>query len=364
VRLVPFARAEPSPRRVGRLVVWLTIATSLVSLGLLARYGGVASVIRAGKVSKSLAGIYELRIFPSVGAVAASALALALWQEGRVLGTRRTGRALLALGAALFNAACVMLWGSRQGVAVVIAILITGQWLLGRRSGRGRESPGHRPGYARVLALTLVLLVAIFGLRVARDTVLRGHVSRPILGQSALRQLSVATNSTYFDAMLLGLRDWPHVYPYRGGQDFEIGIEAMVPRALWPGKPAKVTPGTWFRQLYEPQFVNGWPLGAVGDWYVNFGLPGVVFGGLLSGIVYSALMAAWRRAAWTAFNVAAMTCVVMWVVPTGFEALTPLRWAQWALPLILCAWFVEGPARTRRSPALAPGARLEHDAVS
>jgi MFS family permease len=82
-------------------------------------------------------------------------------------------------------------------------------------------------------------------------------------------------------------------------------------------------------------------LGAVGDWYLNFGYAGIVFGGLLSGLIYTGLMAAWRRAPLTPFMLASIMCVVVFVVPTGFQALTPARWLQWALPLLICARYLD-----------------------
>src|SRR5262249_13827026 len=149
-------------------------------------------------------------------------------------------------------------------------------------------------------------------------------------------------------AVLLSVRDWPSTYPYRNGKDFVIGAEGVIPRFLWPGKPASVTPGSWFRQTYEPGHINGWPLGAVGDWYLNFGFAGLLFGGALSGAVFSVLMKTWWRVPWSPFTIASILTVVVFVVPTGVDALTPLRWVQWALPLLICARYLDGP-RARRS---------------
>jgi hypothetical protein len=341
-----------------RLSSWLTIAATLVSLALLARYGGVKGVVRAGKVTHSLAGSYELRIFPSVGAVACAALFLTLRQVRRETGLRRPTLTLLALLGALLNSAYVLLWGSRTVVAITLAIFIAGQWLLGHtrtvRSAGGQVAVRRRqPQLVKVLFLAAVLLASVFVLRLVRDTIVfpNGRVSGTIAGQSALRQISVATNSNYFDASLLAVRDWPSLYPYRHGEDFLIGLEGVVPRAAWANKPENVRPGAWFRQIYEPWATNGWPLGAVGDWYLNLGFLGVAIGGLLSGVFYTALMAAWRRAPWTPFTLASIMCVVVFVVPTGIEALTPLRWAQWALPLLLCGRYLSQP--TRRTSAEA-----------
>jgi hypothetical protein len=350
VRFAPVTWSVPSIRRQARLAFALTATATALSIVLVYHYGGVGEMVRASKRTNSLAGSYELRIFPAIGAVVAASLALSLWQRrredagfGRVLGAA-------AACAALVDAGFVLLWGSRQAAAVVLLILLAGRWLLGHDAGAGEREDAagrFRPGVLRLAAVGAVLVLAITGLRLARDTIVVGHVASTIQGQSTVRKVSVATNSTYFDALLLATRDWPSSFPYRGGRDFVVGAEAIVPRVLWPSKPEDVRPGSWFRQLYEPQHRNGWPLGAVGDWYLNFGLLGVLAGGALSGVVFSGLTAAWRRAPWSPFTISSLFCVLVFVVPTGVEALTPLRWAQWVLPLLLCARYLDVPGERR-----------------
>ncbi len=345
VKLIPVAWTEPTVRRQMRLTLILTAAATVISLILVAHYGSFGGVVRAGKITKGLAGSYILRIFPAVGAVVAASLLLTLWRQWRATRTVRRISVFLALGAAVLNAAYVMMWGSRTVVAIVLIILIAGQWILGTGATRPKESPQGRQGrpkMIRVFALVGLLFVAVVGLRVVRDDILEGHVSSATQGQSEIRKFSVDTNSTYFDATLLALRDWPSVQPYRGGEDFLAGVEGIVPRFVWANKPQQVLVGQWFRQVYQPTARNGWPLGAVGDWYLNFGFIGVLAGGALSGLLYKWLMAAWWRAAWCPFTIASMICVVVFVVPTGIEADTPTRWAQWVLPLLVCAWYLRG----------------------
>jgi hypothetical protein len=362
--LVPVTRKIPSIKRQTRLVVVLTAAATVITAYLLHRFHGVAGVVRAGKLNGSLAGSYELRIFPAIGAVTAASLAVTVWRDRRKSGPRRNSQLLgiAAAGAALLNSAYVLLWGSRQAAAIVLLIFLAGIFLLERQDRRagnaGASARRRRTSFGRLVLVGVVLALCITGLRIARDTVLVSNPSgtSAIQGQSPLRSVSVATDSTYFDAVLLAVRDWPGTYAYRGGEDFGVGVEALVPRVLWPGKPADVRPGAWFRALYQPQSLNGWPLGAVGDWYLGFGFPGLLFGGLLSGLVLGVLMNAWRTAPWTPFNLASIMCMVAFVIPTGVEALSLLHWAQWGLPLLLCARYLDAtpkpsfarPANARR----------------
>jgi O-antigen polysaccharide polymerase Wzy len=354
-RFVPACWTEPPVKRHIRLVVVLTIVATFISIVLAGRYGGISGMIRAGKKTGSLAGLYELRIFPSIGAMMAAALALTLWQ--RRLETGRRTPAILAALAALLNAGYVFMWGSRTAVGGVMVIFIAGQWILRRpREEKQREGiveRATRPRVMMVAALVLIMFASVIGLRLFRDTVLTGHVNKSLQGQTRVRQVSVSTNSFVFDSMLLLVRDWPSTYPYRGGQDFVIGAEGIVPRVLWPGKPVDVRVGSWFRQVYQPTATNGWGLGAAGDWFLNFGIFGLVVGGLLSGALFGVLSSAWWRAAWTPITLASITCVVLFVVPTGINALSVLRWVQWAVPLLFCTMYLDRPSGARKTERLA-----------
>ena len=77
----------------------------------------------------------------------------------------------------------------------------------------------------------------------------------------------------------------------------------------------------------------------------ELGFLGLIIGGALSGVLFASMMATWWRAPWSAFNIASLMCVVVFVVPTGFEALTPIHWLQWGLPLLLCAMYLDSPAQ-------------------
>jgi oligosaccharide repeat unit polymerase len=360
VRLVPVTWNIPSVRSQRRLMTGLTIAATAISVFLLARYGGFGGILRAAKVTKSLAGSYALRVFPAIGAIVSASLCLTLLQRRKEGISSSRFLVAASLTCALLNAGYVYLWGSRTVVAVVIFILIGGQWLLGRglvgNAAVLDEIPvRRRPRVFRVLVSLLVLLVVVVGLREIRDTALSGHYSTSTQGQSELRKISVETNSTYFDATLLALRDWPSTYRYRHGEDFTIGLDGVIPRPLWAGKPQDITDGAWFRQIYQPNVKNGWPLGAVGDWYLNFGTLGVLVGGLFSGFLFTGLMAAWRRAPLTPFTLASLISMVIFVVPTGFDALSPLRWFEWAFPLLICAWYLGRRPRSSAPQSLYLG---------
>src|SRR5262249_30878557 len=68
-----FIEREMDLRRASIVVAVLTAASALLSLYLLARFGGVGRMISAAKYDKALAGLYVFRTMPAVGAVVATA---------------------------------------------------------------------------------------------------------------------------------------------------------------------------------------------------------------------------------------------------------------------------------------------------
>jgi hypothetical protein len=347
-----FIEREVDLRRAAIVVAVLTAVSALVSAYLLARFGSVGRMISAAKYDKALAGLYVLRTFPAVGAVVATATFIDARARSGV--SRRF--TTLVLIAAVLDAFFVFLWGSRSVLVIVGATLILG--LRGRGSVQGRRTASvtsketrRRRGRQRVvvrLMLAGLLVVAVAqGLRVARDDLTHGEVQSVYADAGWARQASLATNSILFDASMLSFRDWPEHYRYRNGEDFYAGAVGVVPRFLWHGKPTAITPGKWFRQVYEPGKVNGWPMGAAALWYLNFGWWGLVVGGLVSGVALGLVAAAQRRRPSNGFNTAVGVVVGVYVLGLGWDSETLIRSVIWLVPLWLAGRYIAPP--TRRS---------------
>lgn len=340
-----FAQREIDVRRAMRVTLVLTALATVLSAYLLARYGGVGGAITASKVDKSLSGMYVLKTIPSVGAV----VGVATFLDAR---RRTTGRLVpyVALAMSVANAFYVFLWGSRSVLVVVGAILV-----LGLRSRRERSSAQRQRLVGRLVLSVLLVIAVASGMRVARDTLARGDVLDVYAEASLARQASLATNSIFFDAAMLSFRDWPDRYPLRGGEDFVKGAVGVVPRVVWEDKPTAISPGKWFRQVYEPRKVNGWPMGAGALWYLNFGWMGLLAGGLLSGLAVGTVAAAQRRSPATGFNTAVGVVVGVYVFGLGWDNETLMRFVIWLLPLWLVARYVAPPPRLRRQRVPAGG---------
>jgi hypothetical protein len=83
---------------------------------------------------------------------------------------------------------------------------------------------------------------------------------------------------------------------FRWGETFQDLWVALIPRALYPDKP-ELTRGRWFYAYTgAPAELVTTNLGmtAAGEWYWNFGWPGLVAGMLLTGAMFGGLL--WRMA--------------------------------------------------------------------
>jgi hypothetical protein len=97
------------------------------------------------------------------------------------------------------------------------------------------------------------------------------------------------------DSVALVVAKTPAVHPYLEGELYKIAIPViLVPRALWPSKPS-LEAGYVFSQQYVgllPSQRTSIPVTQPGDLYMNFGVPGVILGMTLWGMLV-ALLTRW-----------------------------------------------------------------------
>lgn len=332
-----FTRDEVDLRRALRVTLVLTAIGTVVSAYLVARFGGIGGVIVAAKYDKVLAGLYVLRSISAVGAV----LGITTFIDFRRQGHPSRWLTLLPLLCGLANAFYVFMWGSRGVLVAVGATIILGLQRPRRRSGTSRQKV-----LVRLLAAVLLVVVAASAMRMVRDSLSHGEVQANYAASSVWRQASVGTNSIYFDAAMLSFRDWPSAHPFRNGEDFTNGLLGVVPRAVWKDKPDAIPPGRWFRQVYEPRKLNGWPMGAAALWYLDFGWAGLPVGGLVSGLAIGLLAAAQRRRPATGFNTGVAVIATVFVLPLGWDNQTPMKFVIWLVPMWLLSYYV-APRRAR-----------------
>jgi hypothetical protein len=105
----------------------------------------------------------------------------------------------------------------------------------------------------------------------------------------ALDVRAILNSSPVFDQFLEETDYIPAHSGYRYGGELGQGLAGQIPRFLDPDKP--VSNDTSFRELiWGSETAGGRPVGAVGEFYRDFGFVGVAIGGLLLGFLIRAMM--------------------------------------------------------------------------
>src|SRR5207249_5660572 len=147
--------------------------STVISVALLAHFGGVQAMVRSAKVEKELSGLYVLRLFPGLGALISAALVLHVRMGAKRSGRRHLALFAIAVASVTLNAAYVFLWGSRSVAAVSMLILLAGAWMFWGRSGSsdrtGRRLARARPQWVRMTGIAAVLVAVVVALHFARD---------------------------------------------------------------------------------------------------------------------------------------------------------------------------------------------------
>ncbi|MGY1604196.1 hypothetical protein [Geodermatophilus sp. SYSU D00815] len=353
--LFPQSRGPLSPRTLVVLTAVLTAAAFAATVALWIRYGGPAGLLQASKVDRDIADSRALRAIPMLAALVGVA-AFFSYRRAPLL-------RLCVLGLVAVDGYLSWTWGARDVPVLSAVALLAGTLIFGRTGRNAARRPDGRwlrdPRWRRRFLLVPVLaLLLAFTLRTARDTVLWGDLAPTIEGQSALRQVAVATNNTFYDALLLYVDDWPDRFDFTGGADFVEGSVAAVPSVLVGPQDPFVSPAVQLAQTYIDRN-NGFPATAVGDWYVNLGIAGVVLGGLLSGLVARAAQHAFRRFLRDPLVWGFSLVFVVRIFPGGVWATSAPKWVALGLPLIaftvLVNLFVRR-ARETGAPRTGPAA--------
>ncbi|MCF6746239.1 hypothetical protein E9529_18560 [Blastococcus sp. KM273128] len=328
--LFPQLRGPLPPRVLVVLAVVLSAAAAAATVALWLRYGGPSGLLQASKVDRSLTDSRALRTLPLLAAL----LGVAAWFSVRGAGLPR----LLLLGLVALNGYLSWTWGARDVPVLSAIALLAGALIFGRTGRRAARRPDGQwlrdPRWRlRFLLVPVLALALAFSLRAARDTVLWGDLAPTIEGQGTVRQVAVATNNTFYDALLLYLDDWPDRFDFTGGADFVDGSVAAVPSVLSGPQEPFVSPAVQLAQTYIDRN-NGFPATPVGDWYVNLGYPGIVLGGLLSGLVARAGQFAFRRFLRDPLVWGFSLVFMIRVFPGGVWATSAPKWVAIGLPLL------------------------------
>ena len=84
----------------------------------------------------------------------------------------------------------------------------------------------------------------------------------------------------------------PEIVPFWDGHSYKIFITKLIPRVIWQNKPSDTIGnsfGTRYFALYPTDDVTSWNMPVLNEFYVNFGLLGIIVGMLLMGMLFKFL---------------------------------------------------------------------------
>ncbi|MNM56709.1 hypothetical protein D3C81_678860 [compost metagenome] len=188
-------------------------------------------------------------------------------------------------------------------------------------------------GIQSLLPLAVPLAGLLVMLKTLRNTL--WFEDHPTETASFFRSLADGLNMDIFDKLTLAMRTWDH-QDLRLGEDFLNGIVALLPRAVWPGKPDTLYVDIWFKNLFEASR-TGWPISPPGEWYLNFGWPGFILGGLVTGVALGLVRDKYRDASSNPFAFMVVFIVATRFIPLGVTSSLPFFYITWVLQLMLIA---------------------------
>ena len=247
-----------------------------------------------------------LHRIPSVGAVVDEAGAL--WMLGVMLGLREAislktpAKVALWSGALLVYPVVMLLLGGFLGYGASAAIIVGSGVVASTRS-----YPRALLGVSLAAFLGLSLFVNYFSNRDA--------IRKEVWGGASLSDRLTSVENIFFDFRFFNPADpvQAKALDARLNQNYFVGLAAeriengdesylrgrsiwqavlaLIPRAIWPGKPVAAGSGDIVREMTGLQLstTTSWGVGNVMELQINFGLPGVVLGFLLLGWIIGIL---------------------------------------------------------------------------
>ncbi|PUB87393.1 MAG: hypothetical protein DBP00_08520, partial [gamma proteobacterium symbiont of Ctena orbiculata] len=309
--LLPQINVQINTKILFFVAMFTTLLGVVLTTALILNAGSIGNFIFQVKVEKALRGTYLIRTISVLGAIFSILSILYYEKKVRTANKKLRGMVYLSVILLIINLTFNYLWGNRYNIA-----------MLAFAFGIGWHYLIQRISVVRVIVLVLIAAAILQALKTFRTEAVYDALDVDIQSnRSFWLDISTSLHLSQFDAFLLAFRDAGDRFPFREGKDFINGLLAWVPRELYPEKETYHV-GGWFRRVYQPQMVNGWPITTIGSWYVNFGIFGIVYGSIVSGIFASLFDASYRavtRSYWQAAVAPSMALLLFdGGVGTGF----------------------------------------------
>jgi oligosaccharide repeat unit polymerase len=281
--LLPQAHVQINSKVLFAAAVFTTFLGVILTGNFVLNAKSISNFMFQVKVEKAFVGLYVIREISVIGAIF-SILAILYYEKNvRILNKKKRIMVYLTVTLFVLNLAFNYFWGNRYNIAMLFISL-----------GIGWHFYIKRIKLFRLIVIIIALASVLQGLKIVRNEAFSNAIGSDIkISHSFWLSISTSLHFSEFDAFILAYRDAGDRFPFREGKDFINGLLAWIPRKFYPKKETYCM-GGWFRRVYEPEKVNGWPATTIGSWYVNFGIFGIVFGSILSGVIASLFDASYR----------------------------------------------------------------------
>ena len=325
-----FPARDPQPDRnlKPRGVMLTVLLPFLISVGgtaiLIVQFGGLANFSFAVKVTKDVQGLYIIRAVGVLASILAfyAVLSTMQFREGRQVKLPRI--TIIYLAMVILTLAAAFAWGDRY----VLALIFLGYMICWHLYVR-RLSP------ITILLLGGSAVALLQGLKIVRLQLFSEVTGNILTVESDFwLNVSLSLHLVEFDAFMLALRDAGTLFYFRGPQDFVNGLLSWIPRSIYPDKETFHI-GGWFRRVYEPSIVNGWPVTTPGGWYVNFAAWGIPIGAWISGIIMRGFDAAFNRLEESPWQASVGPLLAFFLFEAGINTGFPQKIFLYVVPLHL-----------------------------
>lgn len=275
-----------------RSAIWIALVLAGVGFGafilFVQRTGGVTGLAHVSEKRTTIPGLTLGDDYQSFGTLRfVSGLSAAAWwallayyaKTGRKLRLLSMwGILLTVLG---INAIALPVYASSRTDAAFALIVGWVVWRMLR--------PGRIPWRA-VVVVGVVLLFLLGSLTFFRHSAAAGSTSgfSSSLPGSVAEALVYNRNFGDMETAAHIMQNVPYVIPYQDGGTIIRWAAAPIPRSLWPTKPI-VNIGPLIGTVIYGTAIGGVPPGFVGDWFLNFGVLGVLVGSIILGALLGVL---------------------------------------------------------------------------
>ena len=288
-------------------------------------------LLAAGMLGIALKVTGALSSFGTLTALAHGMPHLAAFVLARVGASRNWRTAIIAgLLIALAETTRALFFAYLRSDVIAPIFAYSAGLVLGARSLRPLRRPEFVPVY--VAAVLFVVYFAAFGAvrgggaGIDRLVSVQNYQEALALEETAPRQTVLARLTTFNQLTQIVRVSREDGFLY--GETLDYLAIAFIPRFLWPEKP-EIAKGAWFAlrigqaRLYRGRITNAVNMTVAGEFFLNFGWPGVVIGTFMFGTVLGIFW--YRTAFWQDANNVLGTGFGYYLLWTGFVGAADLQ---------------------------------------